>query len=94
MLSWIKIGEGQSVEQAVEQFTKDYPQMATETGPQNAAPQTYGTQKPMGTEKPNTNNAGVNTTELQAVRKDPVARARLRDQYRSMLTEQHKGTTI
>jgi len=92
--SWIKLQEGQTVEQSVDAFVKTYPQMATQTAPRIIPQQVNSTQKPLATQQANTNVPGTQPTELSAVKQDPVARARLRDQYRSMLKDGHAGATI
>jgi len=92
---WIKMEEGQSVEQAVDKFLIDYPQMAAEMIPQSANDTTNrGTQGPMKTQKKQTNSPGHQQNDVKTIKADPVARARLRDQYRSMLKDGHQGTTI
>jgi len=86
--SWVKMEEGQSVEQAVDAILKKHPNLATETTPtQEAETRTFTTkQKPMAVNNPNTNVNLTPVNEYDAVKKDPVARAKLREQYRSMLT--------
>ena len=80
--SWIKAGEGETPTAAVDRFLKDYPQFNAEPAPQQ--PIIKG-QDPLKQKGPKSNTINTSVSELGAVKKDPVARAQLRDQYRAML---------
>jgi len=93
--SFIKVAEGQTIEQAVDKFATEYPQFKVEatteenndnTNTNNTNIEAMNTRK----ENTNTNNRGSKPTDVAAVKKDPIARAKLRDQYRSMLQNQRK----
>ena len=75
---WITIGEGQNPEQAVDTFLKEYPQFAGESTQSS-------TQKPMSTEKKNTNVPSNISPDYSAEKGDPIARAKSRENYRSLL---------
>lgn len=75
---FIKVEQGQTVEQAIDGFLKKYPQFSSQQPP-------TPTRKPMHTEKTNTNIPSIPDNDYQAVKNDPVARAKLREQYRAML---------
>ena len=64
-------------------FLEEYPQFAVTTEPPRRA-QNFDT-KPIASSKTNTNNNPVRKGNIMDIKNDPIARAKLRDQYRSML---------
>lgn len=101
--SWIAIEDGQSIADAVESFVGKYPQLAAT--PQTPATTTPTHEKrtlrpsppPVVTGSPNTNAANVSASgealgerSVAEVKKDPVARAKLRDTYRALINAQNR----
>lgn len=85
---WVSIEEGQKVEQAVDKFLKDYPQfVAQQQDSFLPTQQPVVDRKPMQPQAPNSNIENTAVSELGAVKKDPIARAKLRDHYRAMLQQ-------
>lgn len=85
--TWVKVEEGQSPEQAVDKFLKDYPHLQS-TSDNSFVPKP--TKKPM---RPNTANSNIENTavsELDAIKKDPIARNKVRDLYRGLLAQSAK----
>jgi len=79
-VDFIKVEQGEKVDQAVDRFLKKYPQFG------KPAPK-EPTRRPMTPEKQNTNTPPVFDEDYEAVKKDPVARTKLRELYRGMLTQ-------
>jgi hypothetical protein len=75
----IKLEQGEKADQAVDRFLKKYPQFGKPAGKEP-------TRRPMTPEKQNTNTPHVFDEDYEAVKKDPVARTKLRELYRGMLT--------
>lgn len=85
--TWVKVEEGMSPEQAVDKFLKDYPHLQL-TSDDSFVPKP--TKKPM---RPNTANSNIENTavsELDAIKKDPIARNKVRDLYRGLLAQSAK----
>lgn len=100
--SWVKVGNGQSAAEAVESFVGEYPHLMSvpeEKNPGGSSVST-STQRVEGKKMPrplnpggsNTNAPGPSSTNssrtMTEIKKDPVARANLREQYRAMLRHQ------
>lgn len=96
--SWVQVGEGVSVEMAVEDLVARFPNLVSESGlpqpPTNAPKQDTVPVKPASVgvkpQAPATIQTNVPVEpmkgrSLEEIRKDPTARASLRDRYRSML---------
>lgn len=83
--AWVDITEGQTVEQAVDTFVKKYPTVIPQETLTVESPQQRSTRKPMSTEKTNTNVQSAVVTDVGAIKRDPIARAKLRDHYRGLL---------
>jgi len=97
---WIKIGQGQTTAQAVDLFLKEYPQFAagnTDDGDvitaqaADTTPDPRSQQRPQTTKKANSNVQVGKVSDLQAIKKDPVARAKVRDLYRSLVANQSRS---
>lgn len=83
---WITLEENQAPKDAVDKFLKEYPQfVAKEKGDFTPDPKPAPGRKPMQTAKPNTNVENTNVSDLEAIKTDPIARAKLRDHYRALL---------
>jgi hypothetical protein len=82
--SWIKLEKDQSPKDAVDKFLKDYPQFAIASEDNN----TYvpKSRKPMGAKPNNTNVENTDVSEIKSIKQDPIARAKLRDHYRALLS--------
>jgi hypothetical protein len=87
--SFIKVAENQKIEDAVDSFLKDYPQFAS-----SAPSPRPNTPSPMPANKPNSNTPNVVMSDYAAVKADPIARAKLRDQYRFMLSGNSDGLKL
>lgn len=91
--SWIQIEEGMAPDKAVDKFLKDYPQLAGSTGDIHASTEQNHTvppnagRKPMVPNSQNTNIENTAKSELSAIKKDPVAREKLRGLYRGLLAQ-------
>lgn len=93
--SWISIGQGDTVEKAVDNFLEKYPQFVpqeNQAGPENPEPPQVNRARPMNTPKNPTNTPGpkpsngrLGSKTLEEIKKDPTARAALRSQYRALL---------
>lgn len=83
--AWVDLTEGQTIPQAVDAFLVKYPSIAAVRQEEVNEPAPRSTHKPMGTQKQNTNVQTGAVSDIAAIRKDPVARAKLRDIYRGML---------
>lgn len=81
---FIKLDKDGDAAKAVDKFLEDYPQFAVESTQQVIKPVKKGI-KPIAGEKTNTNNNPAQKGNIMDVKKDPLARAKLREQYRSML---------
>jgi len=85
---WINVEEGITPDKAVDKFLKDYPQLAGPT--ENIVPNRdipNMNRKPMVPSNTNSNIENTAKHELDAIRKDPIAREKLRGLYRSMLAQ-------
>lgn len=83
--SWVTMEEGQTPEKAVDSFLKKYPQLAAVAEvpiiPKNK------NLRPMGANLPDSNIENTAKSELDAIRKDPIAREKLRSLYRGLLAK-------
>lgn len=84
---FITIGEDGDPVKAVDAFLEEYPQFAVTSEPNTTqdTQQIVNRAKPITSEKVNTNNHPARKGNIMDIAKDPIARAKLRDQYRSML---------
>jgi hypothetical protein len=81
--TWVKaLVEGGNVIAGVDKFLEKYPQFAPSDST-SVIPK--ATQRAMPVKKENTNTQLPKVDDVQALKADPVARAKLRDQYRSMI---------
>ena len=80
---FITLGEDGDPVKAVDTFLEEYPQFAVE--PTTKHTQEVNRAKPSTSHKTNTNVNKAQFGNIQDIKKDPIARAKLRDQYRSML---------
>jgi len=90
--SWIKVEEGKNPSEAIDAFIEKYPQFKNESPSPQPGPSP--TPKPMRTEKKNSNAPSVQNSDYKSVKQDPVARAKLRDMYRSMLSDDNPGLKL
>lgn len=88
--SWVEIPEGMTPDIAVEKFLKDYPSFLKEEKPEGRPRAPYN--KPMIPHGENTNIENTAKSELNAIKKDPVAREKLRHLYRGMLATSSKSS--
>lgn len=79
---FISIGEDGDAVAAVDAFLEEYPQFAAEPITKQTP---VNRNKPIGTEKVNTNNNPARKGNIMDAKNDPIARAKLREQYRNML---------
>jgi hypothetical protein len=91
--SWVKVAEDEEVAAAVERFVLQYPNLAPggqveeyeEPAPRPTAPAALPTSpRKANTPGPPPKGALVNRN-LEEIKKDPVARQRLREEYRELL---------
>jgi hypothetical protein len=83
--SWVKMEEGQTPEKAVDKFLKDYPQLA-QVAEVPIIPKNKNL-RPMGANLPDSNIENTAKSELDAIKKDPIAREKLRNLYRGLLAK-------
>ena len=83
--SWVKLEEGVTPEKAVDKFLKDYPQFA-QAAEVPILPKNKNL-RPMGANMPDSNIENTAKSELDAIKKDPIAREKLRDLYRGLLAK-------
>ena len=79
---FITIGDDGDAVKAVDAFLEEYTQFAIVEPPKRTP--NFDT-KPITSSKTNTNNNPVRKGNIMDIKNDPIARAKLRDQYRSML---------
>lgn len=93
---WIEIGDGMTPEQAVDKFVKDYPHLFTQKPSDDFTSKDTGTPRsnyrPMVPNYDNSNVENTDKSELKAIKKDPIARSKLRDHYRSLLNKSSGGS--
>jgi len=84
--SWISLKEGETPQQAVDSFLNEYPQFA---GQQQVEPKPQPVKPPIPPAHRSDQRTGMpdNTRSLKEMKEDPVARAKVRDQYRQMLSD-------
>lgn len=95
---WVDVDEGQSVRDAVNTFLAEYPQFISNNNnisTTNKEPTFKKVTKPEQASKsdsnhpgPKPNNGNYGGRSLNEIKKDPKARASLRDQYRQLLAQQ------
>jgi len=86
--SWITLEEGKSPKEAVDAFLEKYPQFSSEgAGSPEPEPKPNQGRRPMTPQRPNSNVPRFANSDYESVKKDPIARAKLRDHYRSLLGE-------
>lgn len=103
--TWVDVQDGQDVSDAVDSFLEKHPRFKVDPG-EEAVPQlpqgdrVPGThppvpsQKPMATEQRNT-NIGNYTKDYATIKQDPIARTKLRELYRGLLSQQQNtGLTL
>jgi hypothetical protein len=78
--SWLDVKDGEEISAAVDRFVQKYPQFG-------GKPTSQPTTKPQPPERKNTNAPAFIDADYSSVKKDPVARSKIRDMYRSMLTQ-------
>ena len=97
--SWVRVKEGQTAKDAVDELVTQYPHLvvATQSAPAPVAPaapvtQVHGGPTPKPAPPPVTPigpqkdvSKLLKERNMEEIKKDPVARAALRDQYRAML---------
>ena len=84
--SWVKLEDGVTPEKAVDKFLKDYPQWA-QSAEVPILPNRNKNLRPMGANLPDSNIENTAKSELDAIRKDPIAREKLRSLYRGLLAK-------
>jgi hypothetical protein len=85
---FITLGEDGDVTKAVDKFLEEYPQFGnTESTTQitNQKTEVKKGVRPITNERTNTNTQSSSSKNIQDIKNDPIARAKLRDQYRSAL---------
>jgi hypothetical protein len=88
--SWVDLKDGQTVKEAIAEFIEKYPNLKKEdTLPSK---EDRPVVRPIGAPKPNSNAPGPKAKtlmgrSLKEIKKDPVARAALRSQYRQLLAQ-------
>lgn len=82
---WVVVEEGSTPEKAVDKFLKDYPQFA-QVAEIPIMPKNKNL-RPMGANLPDSNIENTAKSELEAIRKDPIARDKLRSLYRGLLAK-------
>jgi hypothetical protein len=85
--SWVKVDQGMSPSDAVNKFLEEYPHLGPASNGENTPSQKPPTRKPMRTEGKNSNIPNTNDAEYSSVKKDPIARTKLREIYRAMLSD-------
>lgn len=95
--SWVQVEEGQSVRDAVEALAAQHPHLQEERVVHDPAPELdYPTPKPttprpLRPSTPNSNSPKpykanrITSGNISEIKKDPVARSKVRDLYRSLL---------
>lgn len=80
---FITLGEDKDPVKAVDSFLEEYPQFGSEAF--SPEPRRKEVGKPNPASKDNSNKPSARRGNIMDAAKDPIARAKLRDQYRSML---------
>jgi hypothetical protein len=90
--SWLRIPDGSSVAEAVDQFLVQYPNLAPPGGePDPDPPQRTPVPAPLPAQQRNANTPGpparglLSQRTLEEIKKDPVARKQLVETYRAQL---------
>jgi hypothetical protein len=84
--SWVKLEKDQTPAQAVEKFLENYPQFKTDSQTGDGQPPSP-TPRPQPPQKRETNAPSFQNADYESIKKDPIARSKLRDMYRSMLSQ-------
>lgn len=84
--SWVKINEGMSASDAVENFAAQYPHLVGQQTQENQprAPRVEAPGNSSNSNLPTNPNQG---RSLDEIKKDPVARSQLRDRYRQLIAQ-------
>ena len=97
--TWVDVPEGTEVKKAVDAFLEKHPNLAQPKAPANPLDGKVPERKagptpvPQGTKNRDTNvQPNPNGDDYATIKKDPIARAKLRDLYRGLL--QQGGPTI
>lgn len=85
--SWIEVEEDGNAETAVDNFLKEYPQFTQKDEFVPNSQKKNRAAPPMKTQRDNSNIENTEISELSAIKKDPIARAKLRDLYRGLLAQ-------
>ena len=90
--SWIKLNEGETASVAVDKFVVDYPHLVPQSAGEDPPRNRAKAPKAMSPGGSNTNTPGPSANgssrTFAEIKKDPVARASLREKYREMLRNQ------
>lgn len=78
--SWIKLGSKETPAEAIDKFLEKYPNFKTSDDVASRF-----IPKPLPSDKTNTNISDTQVKDIQSIKNDPIARAKYRDLYRSML---------
>ena len=91
---WIELKDGMTPEVAVDNFLKEYPHLGkVESNPgDNNQHSPRNTRAPQVPNHDNSNIENTQVSELKAIKQDPIARSKLRNQYRMMLAK-NSGST-
>lgn len=99
---WVDVGDGQDINKAVDAFLEKHPRFKVgledpfpaPADKEEHAPARGKVTPPMSVERKNT-NVSKYPSDYQSMKKDPMARSKLRDLYRGLLSaQQNTGLTI
>ena len=89
---WVEMAEGMSASDAVDNFVAKYPhlgngsaEVSSPTDKQANVPSIPST--PTNSQNTNVPSDSMKTRSLQEIQKDPVARDKLREQYRTLISQ-------
>lgn len=97
--TWVKVEEGQTIEEAVGTFVEQYPHLKVQESvdipdiEDEQLPVVRSTPKPIAPSTPRSTtpkkarSTRINQRNISEIRKDPKARAQVRDLYRDLLTK-------
>ena len=83
---WINIDGDQSIQEAIDEFAARYPHLSEANDTAEPAPRKVPKAMAPNQSKTNTPKSRPGDRGLSEIKEDPVARSKLRDSYRSMLT--------
>lgn len=90
---WVELKDGMTPEVAVDNFLKEYPHLGkVENDDYKPQPPNRNTRTPMIPQNDNSNIENTQISELKAIKQDPIARSKLRNQYRMMLAKNSNST--